>query len=422
MDIIIKNGLVYSPDGFRKEDLLIRDTYVAARGENLEAPEWCRVIDAGGAHVLPGLVDVHVHLREPGFSYKETIKTGTMAAAKGGFTTVCPMPNLKPAPDSLENLREELKIIDRDACVETIPYATITKSRLGSELVDYARLAPYVAGFSDDGSGVQDPEVMYKAMVAVAPTGKRVVAHCEVNSLLRGGYIHDGEYARANGHRGISSESEWKEVERDIILASMAGCPLHICHISTKESVDLIRKAKAEGKDVTCETAAHYLAFEDMDIREDGRFKMNPPIRSRLDREALLEGLKDGTIDVIASDHAPHSQEEKSRGLEKSAMGVTGLEVSLPAVYTYVCKNGDISLQRLVELMALNPRRIFGIKGGVEIGDRADVTVVNLDAQFLVNTDDFVSMGKSSPFDNCELNGVVLATIHNGKIVYEKLR
>lgn len=341
--ILIKNALL-SPSG--KEgtvDILIYEGKIGKIAPQVDSPHDCSVIDADGLTVIPGLVDVHVHLREPGFSYKETIAAGTAAAAAGGFTTVCPMPNLNPAPDSPENLERQLEIIRRDAKIETIPYATITRSRLGAELVDYEALAPFVAGFSDDGSGVQDEEVMREAMREIAKTGKILAAHCEVNSLLRGGYIHDGEYARANGHRGICSESEWGEIERDIRLAGETGCRLHICHISTAESVDLIRRAKERGVRVTCETAPHYLAFCDEDMREEGRFKMNPPIRSRRDMEALREGAADGTIDVIATDHAPHSAEEKSKGLEKSAMGVVGLETSLAAVYTHMVKPGHIS-------------------------------------------------------------------------------
>ena len=378
------------------------------------------MIDASGCAVLPGLVDVHVHLREPGYSYKETIADGTRAAAHGGFTTVCPMPNLNPAPDSPDNLRRQLSIIERDACIEVRPYATITRLRMGDELVDYEALAPEVAGFSDDGSGVQSDDVMRRAMEGIAKTGKILAAHCEVNSLLRGGYIHDGEYAREHGHRGICSESEWREVERDINLARATGCRLHICHVSTAESVDLVRKAKAEGLPVTCETGAHYLAFTDADLQEDGRFKMNPPLRSVSDREALLEGIADGTIDCIASDHAPHSAEEKKRGLEKSAMGVTGIELSLPAVYTYAVLPGHISFARMIELMADAPRRIFGLEGGLRPGDRADMTVVDFNSRFTVCPEMFLSRGKSTPFEGLELAGVVKATVAAGKIVYEE--
>lgn len=353
---------------------------------------------------LPGLADVHVHFREPGFSYKETIKTGSEAALAGGYTAVCTMPNLKPAPDSLENLRQQLDIIERDAVIKVIPYATITRQRLGHELVDYAALAPYVAGFSDDGSGVQDEDVMRAAMKGIAPTGKILAAHCEVNSLLRGGYIHDGEYARKNGHRGICSESEWREIERNIRLAAETGCRLHICHISTAESVALIRDARKAGIEVTCETGPHYLTFCDEDLQEHGRFKMNPPIRSRRDRDALIEGIVDGTIECIATDHAPHSADEKSRGLEKSAMGVVGLETALAAVYTTLVKPGIISLEKLVEIMSTNPRRIFGIEG-----DPGKVTV-DFSESFIVDPATFKSLGKATPYEGMQLYGKILKT------------
>ena len=418
MDIFVKNGLVWNGTEFVEGNVLVIDGIISAVGADVTPTEGCREIDAAGAAVLPGLVDVHVHLREPGYSYKETIADGTRAAAHGGFTTVCPMPNLNPAPDSPEHLEAQLDIIRRDACIEVRPFATITRQRMGSELVDYEALAPEVAGFSDDGSGVQDEEVMRRAMQGIAATGKVLAAHCEVNSLLRGGYIHDGEYARAHGHRGICSESEWREVERDINLSRDTGCRLHICHVSTRESVELVRRAKAEGLPVTCETGAHYLAFCDEDLQEDGRFKMNPPLRSRRDREALLKGIADGTIDCIASDHAPHSDEEKSRGLEKSAMGVTGIELSLPAVYTYAVLPGHITFARMIELMADTPRRIFGFEGGLRPGDRADLTVVDLNSSFTVEPDKLLSRGKSTPFQGLRLYGMVKATVAAGKIAY----
>lgn len=375
---------------------------------------------AGVLRKIPGLADVHVHLREPGFGYKETIKAGTLAAAHGGFTTVCPMPNLNPAPDTPEHLERQLEIIRRDACIEVFPYATITRGRMGKELTDYEALAPMVAGFSDDGSGVQDEDVMRRAMQGIARTGKVLAAHCEVESLLRGGYIHDGEYAQRNGHRGICSESEWREVERNIRLSRETGCRLHICHVSTRESVELVRKAKAEGLPVTCETGAHYLAFCDMNLKEEGRWKMNPPLRSDKDRDALLEGISDGTIDCIASDHAPHAREEKNRGLEKSAMGVSGIELSLPAVYTYCVKTGIISFERMLELMAYNPRKIFGLPE-VEIeGEKSTYALVDFDTSFIVKGDELLSKGKATPFEGIELYGVMTQTSLNGKIVYQK--
>ena len=353
---------------------------------------------------LPGLADVHVHFREPGFSYKETIRTGSEAALAGGFTAVCPMPNLKPAPDTVEHLEQQLEIIRRDAVIRVWPYATITRQRLGQDPVDYEALAPLVCGFSDDGSGIQDEEVMRMAMKGIAPTGKILAAHCEVNSLLRGGYIHDGEYARKHNHRGICSESEWREIERNIRLAAETGCRLHICHISTAESVALIREARKAGIEVTCETGPHYLTFCDEDLREEGRFKMNPPIRSRHDRDALIEGIVDGTIECIATDHAPHSAEEKSKGLGKSAMGVVGLETALAAVYTTLVKPGIISLEKLVELMSTNPRRIFGIEG-----DPGKVTV-DFSQSYVVDPLTFKSKGRATPYEGMELYGKILKT------------
>lgn len=420
MDILIRNGKISKGNEFVRVDILISDGKISAVGDSIEASEDCRVINAEGCVVLPGLVDVHVHLREPGYSYKETIKEGIMAAAHGGFTTVCPMPNLNPAPDTVENIEKELDIIRRDAVIETLPYATITRGRLGKELVDYKKLAPLAVGFSDDGSGVQEEDVMRQAMRGIAETGKVLAAHCEVESLLNGGYIHAGSYAEANNHKGICSESEWREVERNIRLCKETGCRLHICHVSTKESVELVRKAKAEGLPVTCETGAHYLAFCDEDLEEHGRWKMNPPLRDKSDRDALLRGVADGTIDCIASDHAPHSAEEKSRGLEKSAMGVTGIELSLPAVYTYCVQSGLITFERMIELMSSNPRKIFNITGGLQPENRADITIVDFEDKFKVESSHFISKGKATPFEGKELYGVVKATIAAGKIVYEK--
>ena len=372
--------------------------------------------------ILPSFVDMHVHLREPGFSYKETIKTGSEAAAAGGFTTVCTMPNLNPAPDTLENLNKQLDIIKKDACIEVIPFATITKGRSGKELVDYKALAPFVAGFSDDGSGVQSDEVMRRAMAGIAETGKILAAHCEVESLLNGGYIHAGEYARKYNHLGIISESEWKEVERDIRLSEETGCRLHICHISTKESVELVRRAKKKGIPVTCETGPHYLTFSDEDLQEHGRFKMNPPIRSIEDRDALRKGLIDGTIDVIATDHAPHSFEEKSKGLKKSAMGVVGLETAFSAVYTTMVLSGLMPFERLVEAMAITPRRLLGLPEVVipSEGLPNNCVVIDPEAEFTVNPADFKSLGKFTPYEGMTLKGKIKMTIYNGNPVYNE--
>lgn len=363
--------------------------------------------------VFPGFCDVHVHFREPGFSYKETIATGSKAAAKGGYTSVCTMPNLNPVPDSLEHLKEQTDIIERDAVIEVLPYAAITIGEKGEELVDMESLADKVIAFSDDGRGVQSEEMMREAMKRAKALGKMIVAHCEVNELLKGGYIHEGEYAKANGHRGICSESEWKQIERDLRLAKETGCAYHVCHISTKESVEIIRKAKAEGVNVTCETGPHYLVMDDSDLQEEGRFKMNPPLRSKADREALIEGIKDGTIDMIATDHAPHSAEEKSKGLEKSPFGITGIETCFSVVYTKLVKTGVITLEKAMELLVFNARKRFGISLG------NDFTVWDLKALEKVEPEKFISMGKATPFKGWELFGKCLLTVKNGKIVYK---
>lgn len=364
-------------------------------------------------YVFPAFCDVHVHFREPGFFYKETIKTGSLSAAKGGYTDVCTMPNLKPVPDSADNIKEQLKIIEKTAAIRVHPYAAITKGEMGKELVDFEALALYCIAFSDDGRGVQSEDMMRAAMLKAKELGKIIAAHCEDNSLLDGGYIHKGEYAAAHGHKGICSESEWRQIERDLKLAKETGCKYHVCHISTAESVELIRKAKAEGVDVTCETAPHYLVLSDKDLEEDGRFKMNPPLRDERDRLALIEGLIDGTIDMIATDHAPHSLEEKSKGLEKSLMGVVGLETAFPVLYTYLVKEGIISLERLVELMALNPRKRFGIK------ETGDICVFALDSEYEVNPDEFLTMGRSTPFAGMRVFGKNLITVCGGKTVWQ---
>lgn len=364
---------------------------------------------------LPGLVDMHVHFREPGFPYKETIATGSRAAAAGGFTTVCTMPNLDPVPDSPEALRLQLEIIARDAAVRVVPFASITRGRLGRETIDFEALAPLVAGFSDDGSGVQSTEVMREAMTRIAPTGKILAAHCEVDALLRGGYVHDSSALRARGHAGIPSESEWREIERDIALAAETGCRLHICHVSTREGVELVRQAKADGLPVTAETAPHYLAFCDEDVEEDGRWKMNPPLRCRADRDALRAGLADGTVDVVATDHAPHATAEKNRGLRGSAMGVVGLETAFAAVYTTMVLPGLMTMERLVDAMALRPRHILGLPPA-----DSEYTIVDTDAAFTVDPDSFESKGRATPFAGMTLRGRVLRTVCNGITVYER--
>ncbi len=365
--------------------------------------------------VLPGFCDVHVHFREPGFSYKEKFSSGSLSAARGGYTFVCTMPNLDPVPDSVDSLNQQLEIIEKDAVIGVLPYGAITVGERGEVLSDMEGMARRVVAFSDDGRGVQKEEMMREAMRRARSLGKVIVAHCEDNSLLRGGYIHDGAYAKAHGHRGICSESEWKPIERDLRLCRETGCAYHVCHISTKESVELIRRAKQDGVDVTCETAPHYLVLDDGDLQEDGRFKMNPPLRASEDREALIQGLKDGTIDMIATDHAPHSAEEKARGLEKSAFGIVGLETAFPVLYTRLVKTGVITMERLMELLAVNPRKRFRIP----CSDN-DYSVWDLDREFTVDPDEFLSMGRATPFEGQKLCGVCLMTVRDGKVVYRR--
>ena len=362
--------------------------------------------------IFPGFCDVHVHFREPGFSYKETIATGSRAAARGGYTAVCTMPNLNPVPDSVEHLEVQRRLIEETACIHVYPYGAITIGEQGEALSDLEGMAPDVVGFSDDGRGVQSDDLMRQAMLRAKALGKPIVAHCEVNSLLRGGYIHDGDYAKAHGHRGICSESEWGQIARDLQLVKETGCAYHVCHVSAKESVALIRKAKAEGLDVTCETGPHYLVMDDSDLQEDGRFKMNPPLRGEDDREALIHGILDGTIDMIATDHAPHSAEEKSRGLEKSAFGIVGIETAFPILYTCLVKPGILSLNKLLELLCVNPRRRFGLPLGT------DYSIWDLNAAYPIDPEDFLSKGRATPFAGRQVSGKCIATICDGKLVY----
>ena len=366
--------------------------------------------------VFPGFADVHVHLREPGFSYKETIASGTRAAAHGGYTAVCAMPNLNPVPDSGEHLEVQEAAIAAGAVIHVYPYGAITVGEQGETLADLAALAPRVCGFSDDGRGVQARAMMEDAMVEAKALGKVIAAHCEDNSLLRGGYIHDGQYARTHGHKGICSESEWGPIARDLELAAKTGCKYHVCHISTKESVELIRQAKKSGVDVTCETGPHYLVLDDSCLREDGRFKMNPPLRDRSDREALVEGLRDGTIDMIATDHAPHSAEEKARGLAKSAMGVVGIETAFPVVYTYLVKPGLVPLETVVNALTVNPRTRFGLPLG------EDFSVWDLEDRYVIDPETFLSLGRATPFAGMEVQGRNLLTVCGGKAVWQAER
>ncbi len=370
-------------------------------------------LDLSKYPIFPPFCDVHVHFREPGFSYKETIKSGSMAAAAGGYTSVCTMPNLNPVPDSAEHLKAQLDIIENDSVINVYPYAAITKTQAGIELSQMDELSKNAIAFSDDGRGVQSDELMRAAMLKAKELGKMIVAHCEVNDLLNGGYIHDGDYAKAHGYRGICSESEYKQIERDLKLVKEIGCAYHVCHISAKESVDLIRKAKAEGVNVTCETAPHYLVLDDSDLREEGRFKMNPPLRSKEDKLALIEGVRDGTIDMIATDHAPHSAEEKAKGLEKSAFGIVGIEIAFAVMYTHLVKKGIITLEKLIELLTINPLNRFGIKSTM------DFSVWDLEREFTVDPSKFLSKGRATPFENEKLFGVNLLTVCSGKVVYK---
>lgn len=423
MTVLIKDALVYMGDRFEKLDVLIEDSLINTIGTSISTNGVDRVFNAQDKYLIPGFVDVHVHLREPGFSYKETIKTGSMAAATAGYTAICPMPNVNPVPDSIENFKVQTDIIEKEAAINVYPFASITKGRLGGgELVDFDSLKDIAIGFSDDGTGVQDGACMKDAMVECAKLGKIISAHCEVNDLLKGGYIHDGEYCKAHNHKGICSASEYEQIERDCKLAEETGCQYHVCHISTKESVDIIRKAKARGVKVTCETGPHYLTMCDMDLQEDGRFKMNPPLRSEDDKKALIEGIVDGTIDVIATDHAPHSAEEKAKGLAGSAMGVVGLETAFAVLYSRLVLTGIISLEKLISIMSVKPREIFSLGTGlIKEGEVADLALLDLDKKWTVNPDEFVSMGRATPFKDWEVQGKNILTICKGEIVYEAI-
>ncbi|KGN82738.1 dihydroorotase [Porphyromonadaceae bacterium COT-184 OH4590] len=412
--MLFKNGILNAGKGFVKANLRVTEGKISQIGNDLMPIENEEIIDISDKILLAGFVDVHVHFREPGFGYKETIESGSMAAAAGGYTTVCTMPNLNPAPDCLENIQIQKDIIKNMAKIKVLPLATITKGQKGrGELVDFNSLRNEI-GFSDDGLGVQSDELMKQAMEEVAKFDGIIVAHCEVEELVKGGYIHDGEYCRRNNHKGICSESEWLQIERDVQLAKETGCRYHVCHISTKESVDIIRRAKAEGVKVTCETAPHYLLLCDEDLQDEGRYKMNPPIRTKDDRKALIEGLLDGTIDMIATDHAPHSAEEKARGLARSAFGIVGLETAFALIHTYFVKEQKLSWEQLIEILSINPRKVFGLAGGLETGQPADITIIDPNKQWTINPEKFLSKGKATPFENWEVWGKVEMTFVDG--------
>ncbi len=414
MEFNVINCTVYKNRRFSPETISVKHGSFSALDNEAE-----KMFSFPGCYIFPGFIDAHVHLREPGFSYKETIASGSKACAAGGYTEVCSMPNLKPVPDSTENLQQQLDIIRKDAVIGVHPFASITIGQQGEALSDLEGMAADVCGFSDDGKGVQEEEMMRQAMIRAKNLGKIISAHCEVNSLLNGGYIHDGEYCKIHGHKGICSESEWKMIERDLRLAKETGCAYHVCHISAKESVELIRKAKQDGVDVTCETGPHYLVLCDADLQEEGRFKMNPPLRSEEDKKALLEGILDGTIDMIATDHAPHSAEEKSKGLAGSMMGITGIETAFPILYTHLVKSGLISMEKLMDLLHNNAKKRFGLGTDIEENASADFTVFDLETPYTIDSNRFVSMGKATPFDGWQVYGKCLLTVKDGKIVWE---
>ena len=421
MRYLLQNAQILSSGGvFRAADVLLSGGRIVSIGDRISCPADAVSIDLHKAVLFPGFVDVHVHLREPGFSYKETIRTGTLAAAHGGFAHVAAMPNLDPVPDCAAALAVQRAIIEKDALVHVHPYGAVSVGEKGERLADLDGLAPGVIAFSDDGRGVQSESLMREAMMQCRRLGKILAAHCEDNSLLHGGYIHDGAYARAHGHRGICSESEWGPIARDLRLAEQTGCAYHVCHVSTKESVALIRAAKRRGVDVTCETAPHYLTFTDEDLQEDGRFKMNPPLRAREDRDALIEGLLDGTIDMLVTDHAPHSREEKARGLEKSAMGVVGLETSFAASYTALVQTGILPLEKLVDLMHGAPMRRFGCGTELAEGQPADLTAFDLTKTYTVDPETFLTVGRATPFAGCALTGVCKLTMIGGEPVWKE--
>ena len=418
--MLLKGGIVVAEGASRKADVLVADGKIVAIGESLGADEQTEVFDAEDCIVTYGLADVHVHLREPGYSAKETIESGTRAAARGGVTTVCSMPNLQPAPDAPDTIAIEQQMIDDQAVIEVLPFATISSKRAGRELADIEALRPLSVGYSDDGNGIQTEPLMREAMKLIAKVDGIIAAHCEDDSLLHAGYIHDGEYARQHGHKGICSESEWGPIKRDVELAEQEGCRYHVCHISTKESVAIIREAKQKCNHISCETAPHYLVLCDENLQEEGRFKMNPPLRAKEDKAALIEGIQDGTIEVIATDHAPHTAEEKSCGLKGSMMGIVGIETSFAICYTHLVRKGVVTIEKLIQLMSENPRRIFRLGGAMRVGERADIAVFDITKPYTIDTNEFLSMGKATPFEGEEVYGRCKLTLFGGEKVWEE--
>ena len=424
MSVILCGGQIFLKGRLVKSDIFLQDGVIVSISPKTDYSHLKNTVvyDLHNCLILPGLVDVHVHLRVPGYFYKEDMKSGTNAAAAGGYTDVCTMPNLNPVPDCAEHLNEELKLIESDAVVRVHPYGSLSVDEKGEQLADLDGMAKWAVAYSDDGRGVQSAEMMRAAMEKAKSLNKIVAAHCEVNELLHGGYIHDGEYAKAHGHKGICSASEYEQIARDIELARQTGCKYHVCHISTKQSVDLIRKAKQSGVDITCETAPHYLVLCDEDLKEDGKFKMNPPLRSKEDRQALIEGVLDGTIDMIATDHAPHSAEEKSIGLEKSSFGIVGLETAFSVMYTHFVKTGVMPLSRLAELMHDNPARRFNIGEPIEVGRPANFAVFDIENEYTINPCDFQSKGRATPFEGERVYGKCLMTMINGRTAWNSLK
>lgn len=416
MDCVLKGGLVFAQGAWRPRHIGIQGGRVTSISEDAPTAD-AQHIDCTGCHVFPGFTDVHVHLREPGFSYKETIRTGTLAAARGGYTAVVTMPNLKPVPDSLEALEEQLKLIRRDALVTVLPLGAITRGEQGQALADMAAMAPHVVGYSDDGRGVQDAELMRRAMLEAKRLQRVIAAHCEDERYPLGA-INDSAYARAKGLSVNDPRSEWKQVERDIELLRQTGAPYHVCHVSTKESLALIRAAKAEGLDISCETAPHYLLLDDEQLRDEGGFRMNPPIRSPEDREALVAGLIDGSIDMIATDHAPHSEEEKAGGLAHSMNGIVGLETAFPLLYTHLVRRGLMPLEALIDRMHDAPNRRFHIPTALKVGEPANLSIWDLGRQGRIDPAQFRSLGRSMPFAGWPVWGACLATFAGGRLVY----